>query len=328
MTLLPPSVQTGSIDLAGERRCGGRSCHWNPFHRCCGAPMQEGYAVGYFESWNLESLQGVVDAAEQTMSPVILGFNGGFLSGPRHATERLSWYAALGRAAAESSSVPCGLIFNECPRDDWVRSAIAAGFNLVMLADPEASPEDLTSRIAALTRLAHASGVAVEAEVGELPCAASGQVTGGVIDRPGNGRGVRRGNRGRPFGCQRRQCPHPDRGRARSRLTPAGSDSRACFAAARAPRRNGHRRRSITRSHRTWCGQGQLRDLPQARLSQGGQSGTRPDAARPTSPAWHGRPGGCAGCWTTRGTKCRAPAHRPSRLLRESGASMFHSVPM
>ena len=25
-----------------------------------------GYAVGYFESWNLESLQGVVDAAEQT----------------------------------------------------------------------------------------------------------------------------------------------------------------------------------------------------------------------------------------------------------------------
>ncbi len=117
--------------------------------------VQEGYAVGYFESWNLESLQGVVDAAEQTMSPVILGFNGGFLSGPRHATERLSWYAALGRAAAESATVPCGLIFNECPRDDWVRSAIAAGFNLVMLADPEASPEDLTSRVAALTRLAH-----------------------------------------------------------------------------------------------------------------------------------------------------------------------------
>ena len=50
--------------------------------------VQEGYAVGYFESWNLESLQGVVDAAEQTMSPVILGFNGGFLSGLRHATQR------------------------------------------------------------------------------------------------------------------------------------------------------------------------------------------------------------------------------------------------
>ena len=38
-----------------------------------------GYAVGYFESWNLESLQGVIDAAEQTASPIILGFNGAFL---------------------------------------------------------------------------------------------------------------------------------------------------------------------------------------------------------------------------------------------------------
>ena len=31
------------------------------------ADCQEGgYAIGYFESWNLESLQGVLDAAEQT----------------------------------------------------------------------------------------------------------------------------------------------------------------------------------------------------------------------------------------------------------------------
>jgi ketose-bisphosphate aldolase len=146
--------------------------------------IEGGYAVGYFESWNLESLQGVVDAAEMSSSPVILGFNGAFLSGSRLATERLSWYAALGRAAAESSSVPCGLIFNECPRDDWVRAAIAAGFNLVMLADPEASPQDLTHRVAAITRLAHARGVAVEAEVGELPCAATGETQGGSSTDP------------------------------------------------------------------------------------------------------------------------------------------------
>ena len=38
--------------------------------------VETGYAIGYFESWNLESLQGVVDAAEQTCSPIILGFNG------------------------------------------------------------------------------------------------------------------------------------------------------------------------------------------------------------------------------------------------------------
>jgi len=136
--------------------------------------LEGGYAVGYFESWNLESLQGVVDAAEQAQSPVILGFNGAFLSGPRTAAERLSLYGALGRAAAECSLVPCGLIFNECPRDDWVVAAIAAGFNMVMLADPDAAHADLIDRVAALTRLAHSRGIAVEAEVGELPLGAAG----------------------------------------------------------------------------------------------------------------------------------------------------------
>jgi ketose-bisphosphate aldolase len=136
--------------------------------------VENGYAIGYFESWNLESLQGVVDAAEQTSSPIILGFNGAFLSGPRDAPERLALYAALGRAAAESSSVPCALIFNECPRDVRVIEAIEAGFNLVMLADPEAALADYVSRVAAITKVAHARGVAVEAELGELPCGSAG----------------------------------------------------------------------------------------------------------------------------------------------------------
>jgi fructose/tagatose bisphosphate aldolase len=137
--------------------------------------VEEGYAVGYFESWNLESLQGVVDAAEEASAPIILGFNGDFLSRPtRQAAERLAWYAALGRAAAESASVPCGLIFNECPRDEWVRAAIEAGFNLVMPADPEAPAAEYMGRVAGLARLAHGRGIAIEAELGELPCGASG----------------------------------------------------------------------------------------------------------------------------------------------------------
>ncbi len=142
--------------------------------------IRGGYAVGYFESWNLESLQAVIDAAEQTRSPIIVGFNGGFLSGPdRLAGERLSWYGALGRAAAESASVPCGLIFNECPSDDWVTLAIKCGFNLVMPADASAVFDRYVERVAALARLAHAHGVAVEAEVGELPSGVAGHGGGG-----------------------------------------------------------------------------------------------------------------------------------------------------
>src|SRR3954453_21759466 len=110
------------------------------------------YALGYFESWNLESLQGVIDAAEATRSPIIIGFNGDFLSRPDSlARERLAWYGALGVAAARSASVPCGLIFNECPADDWVCEAVTCGFNLVMPADPSAEFEHYQERVAALT---------------------------------------------------------------------------------------------------------------------------------------------------------------------------------
>jgi fructose/tagatose bisphosphate aldolase len=143
-----------------------------------------GYAVGYFESWSIDSLQGVIDAAEETQSPIIIGFNGEFLTRPdRLAVERIGWYGALGRAAAESARVPCGFIFNECPLDAPVRQAVTAGFNLVMPipADSE-SPSAYVERVRAMTDYAHGNGVAVEAEVGELPFGASG--AGGRTTNP------------------------------------------------------------------------------------------------------------------------------------------------
>src|SRR5262249_11661612 len=78
-----------------------------PFQQLMADAERGGYAVGYFESWNLESLQGVVDAAEAAGSPVIVGFSGINLPDPRRAPpERLELYAALGRAACDGAGVP------------------------------------------------------------------------------------------------------------------------------------------------------------------------------------------------------------------------------
>src|ERR1700748_2879025 len=87
--------------------------------------VRNNYAVGYFESWNLDSLQGVIDAAEQTRSPMIIGFNGEFLSQRAGATpEELALYGTVGKAVAAKASVPCGFIFNECSKESWLESAI------------------------------------------------------------------------------------------------------------------------------------------------------------------------------------------------------------
>lgn len=127
------------------------------------------YAVGYFESWDLVSIQGVIDAAEERRAPIIIGFSGDFLSRPeREAEERIEIYGALARAAADTANVPCAVIFNECPRSQWVRKAMVSGFNLVMFSDHDVSYEDYVAQVADLCELAHSQGVSMEAEVGEL----------------------------------------------------------------------------------------------------------------------------------------------------------------
>jgi ketose-bisphosphate aldolase len=134
------------------------------------------YAVGYFESWSIDSLYGVIDAAEAQRSPVIIGFNGEFLSHAGRVTaENVSIYGALGKAAATSAGVPCGFIFNECAQDEWTRAAVTAGFNLVMPADAAASLSEYTGRVAEIAAFAHGRSVAVEAELGKLPSGAPGE---------------------------------------------------------------------------------------------------------------------------------------------------------
>jgi len=152
-----------------------------PIPEMMAAARRHGYAIGYFESWSIDSLCGVIDAAEASHSPVIIGFNGEFLSHPRRVVaERISLYGALGRAAAEASGVPCGFIFNECAQDDWTKAAVTAGFNLVMPADAAAPLDEYTSRVADIAALAHRNNVAVEAEIGELPSEAPGSSHAGA----------------------------------------------------------------------------------------------------------------------------------------------------
>ena len=97
---------------------------------------QEDYAVGYFESWNLESLMAVADAAEATHSPVLLGFSGIYMQHPsRIRGDSLGAYAAFGLEVCRKISVPAALVFNECPNLELVLDAVDQDFSLVMFSD-------------------------------------------------------------------------------------------------------------------------------------------------------------------------------------------------
>ena len=132
--------------------------------------LENRYAIGYFESWNSESVLAVVDAAEQAESPVIIGFNGTFLGNPaRRVAENVYHYGGLCKAIAEQATVPIALLLNEADRVRILIQALQAGFNGIMYVDEHAAFEETIAVTKYLVQTAHYCGAYVEGEVGALP---------------------------------------------------------------------------------------------------------------------------------------------------------------
>ncbi|MEO5603306.1 MAG: class II fructose-bisphosphate aldolase [Cyclobacteriaceae bacterium] len=128
------------------------------------------YAVGYFEAWNMESLLAVIDAAEQTKSPVIIGFGGQFVgSTKRKIKENIYHYGNLGKAIAKHSKVPVALLLNEAHEVSMLMNGLQSGFNAIMLEGNGMPFKEFIEINKYLVRTAHYFGADVEAEVGKLP---------------------------------------------------------------------------------------------------------------------------------------------------------------
>ncbi len=141
---------------------------------------REQYAVGFFESWNLESLSAIADAAEATKSPVLMGFSGIYLNHPKRLrSEVLGVYSSMGLEVCRRSSIPAALVFNESPNPERVIEAIDLGFGLVMFADHKLSSTNQMTQVQQIVELAHRAGVAVEGEAESLP-----GIAGNLTDFP------------------------------------------------------------------------------------------------------------------------------------------------
>ena len=139
-----------------------------PLQRILGEARAGGYAVGYFEAWDACSLEAVLTAAEQESAPVILGFGAMMVDGRWLDSGGIEVLGAIGRSYAARSSVSVSLIFNETHTLEQARRGIDAGFNAVMIDTEHWRPEDALVAVKELCRVAHPSGVAVEAELGTL----------------------------------------------------------------------------------------------------------------------------------------------------------------
>jgi len=147
--------------------------------------MSNSYVVGYFESWDIYSLEAVIEAAEEVGSPVIIGFGESVVDYKWYDSGGIEKLASLGLVAAHNAKVPVSLIFNEISTFEHAIRGIKSGFNVVMLDSAHLQFSDHLKLTTELVKVAHSVDVAVEAEVGVLPTnEENGTITEGKVTNP------------------------------------------------------------------------------------------------------------------------------------------------
>lgn len=121
------------------------------------------YGIGLFNMLNLEMARGIIEAAEQEKSPLILGVAEVHL--PLIPFE----YAALiMNDIAKKASVPVCLHFDHGTDYAKIKAAVDAGFSSVMYDGSALPYEENIANTLAVSKMAHANGVSVEAELGHV----------------------------------------------------------------------------------------------------------------------------------------------------------------
>ncbi len=134
--------------------------------------LDHGYAVGYFEAWDLYSMEAALEAAEETKSPCILGFGGAVTEAAWQDHNGIEVLSAIAVTLAQRANVPTAVLYNEALTYAQAVRGLRAGCNAVMVDSSHAPADEHTGITAALVQTAHALGAAVEAELGSLPNAA------------------------------------------------------------------------------------------------------------------------------------------------------------
>jgi fructose-bisphosphate aldolase, class II len=119
------------------------------------------YAIGAFNIHNLEFLEGVMRAAEEMSSPVIIGI--ATISIDYAGLEPL---AAITKDFAERSRIPTVIHLDHGDDIELVRQVIKLGFSSVMYDGSKYPIDENIKRTREIVKIAHAEDISVEGEIG------------------------------------------------------------------------------------------------------------------------------------------------------------------
>ena len=121
-----------------------------------------GYAIGAYNVNNMEILQGIAEAAEETQSPIILQVSAG---ARKYANQ--TYLIKLVEAALATTTVPIALHLDHADFE-ICKACIDGGFSSVMIDGSRFPLEENIKLTKQVVDYAHPRGVSVEAELGKL----------------------------------------------------------------------------------------------------------------------------------------------------------------
>lgn len=127
------------------------------------------YGVGLFNHLNLEMARGIIDAAEEERSPVILGVAEVHLS-----SIPFEYASLLMNKIARDAKVPVCLHFDHGTDYKKIVKAMQTGFSSVMYDGSALPYEENIANTKEISTIAHALGISVEAELGHVGGAEGG----------------------------------------------------------------------------------------------------------------------------------------------------------
>ncbi len=122
-----------------------------------------GYAVGAFNVNNMEIIQGIVGAASKLNAPLILQVSKGARAYANH-----TYLTKLVEAAVIETGLPIALHLDHGPDFETCKSCIDGGFTSVMIDGSHLPYEENIALTRKVVEYAHAHGVVVEGELGQL----------------------------------------------------------------------------------------------------------------------------------------------------------------